>query len=207
MMKRIVVLALVLVMLAGCSSSDEVEYLESDIPVVETLIVGESLEVLYREDELSLSRMISYIDEGKEVLLSNNGPTHPEINGDRSLIAFINNAYWEAIGEVLLFDGEKGITSFEYTKDQYTPKDLEWLDDSRLLVVVGYAYGTVSRGGDLYLFDIDLQEVELIYEAKDHEEVVQSMVTPDGVSLTIIHFDENYESFETYNMNLTERFD
>lgn len=36
---------------------------------------------------------------------------------------------------------------------QYTPKAVKWIDDENLLVIVGYGYGMVDLGGDLYILN------------------------------------------------------
>jgi dipeptidyl aminopeptidase/acylaminoacyl peptidase len=198
-MKRCLFIVLVIVFLSGCGKT---AYLNTELVVTDTLMLDESIEVLFRQDDLGSRRMVSYIEEKEEILLSENGPSHPETSPNGMRLAFIDNAYWEAIGQVMLFDGKNGLVPFEYIIDQYTPKDLEWLDEERLLVVIGYAYGTVSLGGDLYIFDTTTQEVEMIYQAEDHEEVISSCVTDGDVKLKIARFSDDFRAYSIHEQVL-----
>jgi hypothetical protein len=48
---------------------------------------------------------------------------------------------------------------------QNTPKAVGWLDDGMLWVTVGYVYGTVSPGGDLFLLDPESGRGSLLWAA------------------------------------------
>lgn len=52
-------------------------------------------------------------------------------------------------------------------KKQNTPMHIEWWDDNNLLVVIGYGYGTVSLGGNLYLINVESGKTALLIENKD----------------------------------------
>ncbi len=60
---------------------------------------------------------------------------------------------FEGINVLIIEDLETNkFTIYKYKDEskQNTPKDLEWIDDNRLYVIVGYGYGTVTMGGNLY---------------------------------------------------------
>lgn len=55
---------------------------------------------------------------------------------------------------------------------QTTPKEIVWIDENRLFVTVGMAYGMVTRGGDLYMLDLrDLSVIPIIVNKSVREEV------------------------------------
>lgn len=55
---------------------------------------------------------------------------------------------------------------------QTTPKEIVWIDENRLFVTVGMAYGMVTWGGDLYMLDLrDLSVTPIIVNKSVREEV------------------------------------
>ena len=61
----------------------------------------------------------------------------------------------------------KGLVNITLSSEnnQYTPTYIEWTNDGKLMVIVGLAYGTLVRGGDIYLLDIDTGKSALIYKS------------------------------------------
>lgn len=54
-----------------------------------------------------------------------------------------------------------------------TPKYIEWIDNDKLFVIVGSAYGTVSKGGKLYELNISTNTINpVINHLKNNEEVI-----------------------------------
>ncbi|NME05486.1 DUF4652 domain-containing protein [Psychrobacillus sp. BL-248-WT-3] len=58
---------------------------------------------------------------------------------------------------------------------QYTPKEVAWIDESRLFVIIGYAYGMVTAGGKLYVLDIERNEMKPIITDLTNKEEVMSI--------------------------------
>ena len=65
---------------------------------------------------------------------------------------------FETVGKIFIeetaynFQTAFTIANVEYS--QMTPKDVAWIDDSRIFVIIGMTHGTVTRGGKLYILDI-----------------------------------------------------
>lgn len=123
------------------------------------------------------------------------------ISPDRQLAACIDPFEFEMIGEILLFQGDNNTATSKLTLNQeelpqFTPKQVSWYDNSHLLVVVGFAYGTVTRGGDLYLVDITDGSSQLVYKAADHEEVIEAELEGDHIKLSLAKFDQDYAEHE-----------
>jgi hypothetical protein len=77
---------------------------------------------------------------------------------------------------------------------QNSPKNLEWYDDENMLVVFGYGYGTLSLGGDLYLFNINTNKFTAVYDIKDKKNQIIS-VQKSGENLLLfmeIYDDESW---------------
>lgn len=68
------------------------------------------------------------------------------------------NAQEEGIAKLIIKDLSTGEQwSFELINNeekQFTPKVVKWMDDKHLLVIIGYGYGMVDKGGELYVLNI-----------------------------------------------------
>ncbi|PLS19039.1 hypothetical protein CVD28_01140 [Bacillus sp. M6-12] len=111
-------------------------------------------------------------------------------------------------GQALLVvqDKEKGYSNLysmkESSNGQSSPKYVEWIDENRLYVIIGFAYGTVSKGGELYELNLrDHSLTPVITGLKDNEEVVSIKQDKKGnfiyekhiyddENLTVGHFEE-----------------
>lgn len=127
--------------------------------------------VLYYSDEKN-----SWIDpliikksgELKSICLESTSPM-PAVSPNRKRIAYIHPFEWEEIGELYIYNIDNDNTEIAITRediaDQSTVKAAKWLDDRYILTIIGYAYGTVRVGGDLYLYDTKDEDLKLIVEA------------------------------------------
>ena len=72
-------------------------------------------------------------------------------------------------------------------KSDLTARDLEWIDENNLFVILGPAFGTVSRGGSIYKVNVLSGETSLYLKtANDKEE------------FTSVHKSQNVFKFEKY---------
>jgi hypothetical protein len=80
-------------------------------------------------------------------------------------------------------------------KLQVTPKYVDWIDNNRLYVIVGFPYGTVTKGGELYELNLTNDKVTaVITNLKDNEEIVSVKQNKDGTFTYQKHIydDENF---------------
>ena len=116
----------------------------------------------------------------------------------------------EGIANIFLMDYlTKKVWSFDIIKDpldkeQSTPKAFEWWDNENLLIVIGPGFGTVTRGGDLYLLNIQKGDVSLIYkmprgEDKSIKEEIMSIqkINKDLLLMVNVYDDDNYTKSHT----------
>lgn len=78
--------------------------------------------------------------------------------------------------------------------EKYTPIHLDWWDDENVLVIMGYPYGTMSNGGNLYLLNIETAAVSPVYTLdNDKIQVTNAKKLGSKVQLQLVVFDdENY---------------
>ncbi len=147
-----------------------------------------------QESYLSLER-----DSGVEVL-SEDMPSEPIISPAGNKLAFIDPLQWETVGSIFLYDYESNslteLLSADQIEDQYTPKDILWYNDDYLLAIIGYAFGTVSVGGDLYLVDIETGNPRRVLGLTDYQEVKNIRLDDQYIHLEIAEFDENFNEYQ-----------
>lgn len=99
------------------------------------------------------------LDKGTKVEFN----TPWEISPSRKYSAAVEGkgdaAQEEGIANIVLKDLKTGkLWSFnllDNEEKQFTPKAVKWINDTKLLVIVGYGYGTIDLGGKLYILDVD----------------------------------------------------
>jgi hypothetical protein len=76
-----------------------------------------------------------------------------------------------------------------------TPKAVGWLSPVELWVVVGYTWGTVSPGGDLYLMNPENGHAARLWTSKDEGRTQAVGLEGRGDRLTVhlVRFDENMD--------------
>lgn len=89
--------------------------------------------------------------------------------------------------------------SFKDASIQYSPKRLRWLDEKNLLVTIGYGFGTITKGGDLFVVNIDTGNTYSVYKTQDDKkEIVDVDIILDNknkaqLKLKLnVYEDENY---------------
>lgn len=77
-----------------------------------------------------------------------------------------DKAQEEGIGSIIVKDLKNDKQySFELVNNevnQFSPLALEWINDEKLLIIVGSGYGTISHGGDLFILDINKNETQKV---------------------------------------------
>jgi|GEM_PF-3161129 len=88
---------------------------------------------------------------------------------------------------------------------QNSPLYLEWADDDNLLVIVGANNGSVVRGGNLYLLNINTGNATLVYQAPNDKEQVATVKKLDkSLELNLaVYEDENFEKLHVEKKNIT----
>ncbi|MCL2164253.1 MAG: DUF4652 domain-containing protein [Oscillospiraceae bacterium] len=143
-------------------------------------------------------------------------PSIPKISYDRAKVAFLSPFEWEAISKLYIFDTESNLAAFSSgvypvleeaafpdINDQATPTSISWLDNRHLLVVVQFAYGTVTVGGDVYLFDTEANSSQRIV-ASTNLTGVRHVTVKDGSAIVYAgeFIDGNFNEISYYSINL-----
>jgi hypothetical protein len=101
---------------------------------------------------------------------------------------------WQNIDSSKFLNESDNATSVMMKKsinNDYTPKFLQWVDNERIMVIIGFAYGTVKKGGDVYLLDVLTGELKVVYKTGDKREEVESFDYENGQLNMIVNVYED----------------
>ena len=132
----------------------------------------------------------------REKIISSNWPSEPILSPDGNSIAYISPFMWELIGELYIYnfknDNNELLIKKNDLKNDYTIKEVQWLSNKFLLVISGYAYGTASVGGGIYLVDNLHNEISIFKEDSKLEEYKNLRINKEDrkVKVTKIKYDK-----------------
>ena len=121
------------------------------------------------------------------------------------------NAAEEGIAELVFTNKKDGsfwkLSLLENEAKQFTPMAVEWYDNDRLLVVIGFGHGTVTAGGDLIVLDVNTGKAVNLYpvNSKDVKNQVTSAVR-NGNTIEVnvrLYEDDNMVNFKEEKRILT----
>lgn len=107
----------------------------------------------------------------------------------------------EGVGSIVIKDKDKN-ELWQYNiinnKKQFTPKQVQWLDNENILIIIGFGQGTVTKGGNLYLLNLNSNKNYIVYDTKDVKKEIMNIeiINKDGnIDLKLpmnIYEDDNY---------------
>ena len=80
---------------------------------------------------------------------------------------------------------------------QFTPRNIEWLDNEHLIIVAGFGYGTIEYGSEVYSLNVNTAELSNLYLRKDKKQQIVDfkVVGKDLIFQLIIYNDDTYNAF------------
>lgn len=137
---------------------------------------------------------IEYIEKGEssEHLLS----------PDKSKIVYISPNEWETIGKVIVYkihEREK-IVVINPDNDENIPKNVIWINDDTLGIIMGYGQGTVAVGGDVYIYKLNSGTQTKVTNYSDEIQITDMKNGENGklVLTGIKYTDPNFVDFEEF---------
>ncbi|WP_066385467.1 DUF4652 domain-containing protein [Neobacillus mesonae] len=139
--------------------------------------------------------------DGKMVVIADSFPSKPEFSPDKNKAIYISPLEWECPGSLYLYNLENGyITELvSPDKNQNIPKYAIWLDNSTIVLIYGFGWGTVSMGGNVYTINIEERELKQITNYSGEIQITKLELNSDFVELIGIRYiDENFNEFVEY---------
>lgn len=156
-------------------------------------------------------------DEAQKMISETENVTKAVSSPDNKKKALVHGKGGSATGEVTE-EGYSKIVLQDLAKNEYyiielndktkqlTAKDLVWRNNENILVIIGSAYGTVTRGGNVYDLNLNTGELFLIYSTKDLKTEVTKIKRGDEFHyiLNINEYtDNNLMESKEYEENIT----
>lgn len=139
------------------------------------------------------------------VILEENLPSQPILSPNNERAVYIAPYGWELIGKVYLLNlnNLKKEVIYEPKDNNITPKDLTWIDNRRIAMILGYPYGTISVGGNIYIYDINTKTMKLFHEFSDFIQITNIEYLNNQLLLKgKKYIDNNYLESKVYQTKL-----
>jgi hypothetical protein len=158
------------------------------------LYYDDTKEVLYQIDP-----------EGKKTTLADTFPSKPQYSPDNTKALYISPLEWECPGSLYLFNLETGYISELVSPDenQNIPKYALWVDSETIALIIGFGWGTVSVGGNLFTFNITTNELKQVTHHSGHVQLTKIEIDQASVKLHgIKYIDDTFNEFKEYDENI-----
>lgn len=141
---------------------------EANFAVAERYELNGGHVLLYDKDYFALA--IQY--QGTDPEMVSDYCSYPAVKPDKSAFAFLEPWGFEETSQLLLYNvATREIETGEIPDipESDTAKEIVWLDNQLLLVIAGYANGTVTKGGKLYFYHDRSHDSGLVLDTRNLE--------------------------------------
>ena len=171
------------------------------IPGQYEINLNDSKKIVYNNDSIRI------IDN--EYVLNSTTNSKPIISKDKQGLLYIEPYDFETFGNLHFYNINKNADKIlikysrviEETGGDNTIKLVKWLDNNNLICIIGFGFGTVSMGGDLYSYNISEDQLERLYKNEEREEVVNFELIDGEIKMIITKYDE-----ELINYSIKSKF-
>ncbi len=125
-------------------------------------------------------------------------PGSPAASPDGLRLAYIYPNEFEEPSDLYLYDtaakkAEKLLSQQDLPQSDGL-KQVSWVDNQSLLLIIGLRYGTVSPGGAVYLLNInEAPKLRLLYKPEQEtDQVLNATLSGTTLTMTVTMFDDNY---------------
>ncbi|RKD25164.1 hypothetical protein BEP19_04795 [Ammoniphilus oxalaticus] len=130
----------------------------------------------------------------------------PEVSPNKEKAIFISPLEWEVPGSLYLMDliiGEiKEIIPPDKENDEI-PKYAIWINDRYVACIIGFGMGTVSIGGNVFLYDLENSTVKQITYYSSDIQITEIVKLEDTLDLKGIKYvDDIYNEFKPFEDTL-----
>lgn len=186
------------------NDEEVLEYNDALFKVVYEL--GNSKKIYYSDSRIILIKTVEEYKQLNDININDGFASFPVLSPNKKNIAYISPFEFELYGSVYIYNIEDELNGKVVQVDldkSDTAKVVKWLDDDRLLVIIGFGTGTVSKGGDLYLYNKISNKTTLIKAVEGKKEIIDFKIAEDRVILEIITWDDDYREYVSEFEELT----
>lgn len=141
---------------------------------------------------------------GKVHIVEEDFPSRPMYSPNSKQAVYIAPLEWETIGDIYLYDSETNTKSklIEFEDEKLAPKDVIWLDDENLAMILGLAFGTIDIGGNIFTYNLRERRLKRITEVEHHVQFTSLYLEGETlIAKGIEYVDEQLLNFEEFKKN------
>lgn len=155
------------------------------------------MKLIYDEIE----RKIFIRKNGKAKILEEDFPSRPVYSANRKQAVFIAPSEWETIGDIYLYDSETDTKSklIKFEDEKLAPKDVIWLDNENLAMILGLAFGTIDIGGNIFTYNLTEKKLKRVTNVEHHVQFTSLYLEQDILMAKGIEYvDEQLLNFKEF---------
>ncbi|WP_243355865.1 DUF4652 domain-containing protein [Bacillus litorisediminis] len=138
---------------------------------------------------------------GKETIIAKGYSSKPEYSPDMKKALYISPLAWEQPGSLYLYNLENGeITELVSLVDnKNTPKYAIWINNEIIAVIIGFLWGTVAIGGNVYTYNINNHVLKQITHYPSEIQITLLNIKNESLELNgIKYLDETVNQFKEF---------
>lgn len=138
---------------------------------------------------------------GNKNVIAENFPSRPEFSPNNKKAIYISPLEWECPGSLYLYNLENGYITELVSPDenQNIPKYAIWIDDNTIALIIGFGWGTVSIGGNVFTYNIHSNELKPITHYPSEIQITKLMLNNEVLDLKgIKYIDDNFNEFDEF---------
>lgn len=151
-------------------------------------------------DEIE-NKLIQIDPHGKETVIASEFPSKPVFSPNNQMAIYINPLEWECLGSLYLYNLQNGYIEeiISPDEDQNIPKYAIWIDNNNIAVIIGYGFGTVQVGGNVFIYHIPSAKLKKITSYPPEIQITKLTIKGEIMSLNgIKYIDEALNEFREY---------
>lgn len=144
--------------------------------------------------------------EGEDtVVLSDQYPSEPVKSPNGQHAAYLAPFEWEEISDLYIVDLKEGSQKkLIEGNSESKPKNVIWENDEHVLVILGYPYGTVSIGGNIYRVNIETGNQEQLTDYEDETQITDFHIEDGTLHYSGIKYtDDEMNEHEEYSNQIS----
>lgn len=152
-------------------------------------------------------------EKGHRDVVAESFSSEPKLSPNGREIVYITPLEWEVESELILLDlttGNRSELELDINKDTEKVKDVLWVDDSNLILIIGMLHGTVGVGGDIYRYNIKDKTLVKIVDCQSHKkQAIKLQLEGDTIYYNIIEYVDdmlNQHIFKKESISLYSAF-
>lgn len=132
-------------------------------------------------------------NSSEKKILDRKSPSKPLISPNKNLAAYIAPTEWEEKGIVHLVDlkNMQKKELYQSKNDDLVPKNIAWIDNETIGLVLGYRYGTVAVGGNVFIINIMTKELTQLTHFSNDIQITDVTAKDKTLNISGIKYKDN----------------